>query len=235
MTLPLEKTLGEARESVLLRVGIADSAAHNANLQRQVDEYLRDAHSYYYGKAGWFVAHRRLEVSLSEGVAEYDWPDDAQPGSVHAIYVSTDADKIPYELQLAPTPKQRYWATNGTTNGRPQYFEYYEGGIKLYPAPSSEYTVLVMDYKERQASLVSDSDRLQADSQLVIQRAVLDLKVHFGQQGVAEGKEHLREMERDILSRQNNRASWNMADWKEQALYGTRYRGRHKSTLGLRL
>jgi hypothetical protein len=225
MTLPLEKTLGEVRENVMIRGGIAESAAHNANLQRVVDSFIRDAHHYYYSNNAFPFNKGRASLTLSEGVQEYDWPDDVEPGSISEVRLA-GTGATSYKLYPMPSPSEREAVYANGAAGKPRYYEYMDGGITVYPAPSSAYTTIDFIYQPRETQLVADSDRLQVDSNLVMLRATISLLIHRSKPGVGERQRDLGMMEQALLSRNNNRKSINLADGPETPLYGSRYRDR---------
>lgn len=224
MTLPLEITLGEARRKVLLRAGVAESSAHNENLQPIIDEYIRDAHSYYFQSAQWFSIHKRTSIALEASVQDYDWPDDVAPGRISSLHAESTDDDRPRYLEPAPTPLDRYDASEGTSE-TPRYYEYIDGVIRIWPVLSNidTYDTLVIDYDEREADLVSDSDRFQVDSNLVVLRATVDVKVHLSLPGIRASETRLAQMEQRVLPKQNNRKSVQMGAHARPALYYNRY------------
>lgn len=199
MTLPLEKTLSQVRDDVLERLFMAESAAHNQSIHRQVEQAIRRAHRKYYFAVEWQGIRRRGEFELSEGVREYDFPDTTEIGQIGEVWVE-DEDSRPCVLQQGSTPYMRH-ATE-QRDSTPRFYEFIDGGITIYPAPDSNWTTLGFDYQLREPPLVSDSERMVVDSELVIQQSVIYMKSVLGLPGVPEDKVELREYLMEIKSQQ---------------------------------
>jgi len=183
MSLPLENTLEEARQEVLVRIGMAESAAHNASIHGRVDSAIRRAHKLYFAKVQWQQNRSREDITLTTDVNEYDFPDSMSIGKISCIYVEQDNGR-PSHLGEGTTSQIRYSLSR--SSGRPRYFEFLDKNIAIYPAPTDEWTNLVVDFQRREPELYNASERLVVDSELVVAQATVYMKLSLGMPGVGE-------------------------------------------------
>lgn len=227
MALPLEDTLETARQKVLLRCGMAQQGSHNANLQPVIDEFIRAAHHMFFHEVEWQALRSRKEITLIDGQQEYDFPDESDIGLLTDLYV-VDNDDSPYGLEQSPTPSSRWnWSD---TASRPVWYEILDQAIRIYPKPDiTEYPTLVISYLARESTLSEDTDRLQVDSDLVVQQATVDAKLHLHLPGTKQLQDQVAYLLRSIKAQHASGVVINLAGYPRRALYGSRYEPPHRN------
>ena len=222
MTMPIELTVTQAREKVLLRAGVAQSAAHNVQLLRITDEFIRTAHAMHYYACDWLAARREMEIAVIADQAAYDWPDTVLVGQLNKLWIEYE-DGRPVELDSEPDVYERHY-TGGT--GMPRFYRFMDGQITLYPAPGDQFTKIKILYTAA-PTLNDSSDRLVVDSELVVQQATVLLMLHLGLQGASQYQSMLERYRLQIIGQQANLGKVNMTQFRDAPLY---YRKRYGST-----
>jgi len=220
MTMPLELTVAQAREKVLLRAGVAQSASHNVQLLRITDEFVRSAHTMHYYACDWLAARREGEVALIADQAVYDWPDTVLTGQLNKLWVEYE-DGRPVELEGEPDVYTRHYRGEP---GMPQYFRFMDAQITLTPPPDDRFVKLKFQYTAAPV-LNDDSDRLVVDSELVVQQATVLLMLHLGLQGASQHQAMLERYRKQIIGQQANMGKVDMTDYCDAPLYYRKIRG----------
>lgn len=185
MALPVELTLDEARQEVLLGIGVSNKPSEVPNLLPQIDFRIRQAQTLIYNDADWVPLDLSVQIPITEGQDVYDWPDDAAPGKVDRVIAArTDTDPIRvHTLTPGIIPEMRNFVSS---NGNPTHYTYQDRVIKIFPIPDEKWGFLQLDYIQRLEPLVNANDRLSIDSTAVVLKAIILQKVQQRQSGVPE-------------------------------------------------
>lgn len=172
MSLAAPITLAEARQAVLVRVGMGIQGNQSANAYPAVDEYLRSAVRQLYVDAEWTVLQMEATIALTTDQSEVDWPDDSEPGSIVTIVaVNTSGTEVPVEPGFRANERRM-----ATTSGRPVVYYFHDGSIFLKPAASADWTSLIVNYKATSGNIEEDDDIIPVDAEAAIQHATLAFK-----------------------------------------------------------
>lgn len=174
MSLPLNMTLAELRNGVLLRCGYSTEGNQASAVAPMVNSMIAGAERELYHEATWLSSQTRTTIPLTVDEGIVDWPDDCEPGEILSVWVvRTDSGAL-NELTAGVMINERDSADNGES-GCPIVYEYMDEQIHIKPPPSSDYDDLVVTYK-RAPRLVQETDRCVVDAELLIQRAVFKFK-----------------------------------------------------------
>lgn len=199
MTLPLNPTLGQLRNEVLLRCGYSTTGNQAAGVIPVTDSYIAGSEKELFYECEWLKAAKRTSAELTVDVNVVDWPDDVAPGEILAIVVlKTNEDGTISRFPVGPGARLQERDSAVTdlepNNGQPAVYELIDEVIYIYPRPSALYTSLEIDYRI-QPSLIQEGDRTLVDGELLVQRAVFKLKEYLalpvGQKEVADHERYL--------------------------------------------
>ncbi len=200
MVLPLNPTLGQLRNEVLLRCGYSTTGNQAAGVVPVTDSYIAGSEKELFYECEWLKAVRRTSVSLTEGSNVVDWPDDAAPGEitlVAVLKVADDGAESRWEVLPGARLQERDAGQASTDEdrwGQPGVYELVDDVVYIYPPPSEFFTALEIDYRLA-PSLIQEDDRTSVDGELLVQRAVFKLKEYLalpiGQKEVADHERYL--------------------------------------------
>jgi len=185
MPLDLQITLSEARAEVLNRVGMGAQGDQTQPAHPLVDSFIRQAQRDVYFEADWIEIRKFTDIPLIALQADYDWPDDTEPGQIIRMTVLND-DNREETLVGGIRPVDRSRVRNLTDGGLPALFGLHDGIIELLPFPSVDWVTLKIEYLAKPSRLINDVDRLSFDSELIIRMAVVFTKDHYGMDNVKD-------------------------------------------------
>jgi hypothetical protein len=195
MTLSLTQTLGEIRNSVMLRAGVGQPGPSNAALQMQIDEFINQCQLELYFEAEWVRESITSSFPFVAGVANYNIPDDCDVGNINRLYIMNTKGSV-YQ------PKFDFlvdFLNAYKTSGMPRFWTIQDGVIRFTPAPdATTWITCHLDYAKAAVKLVNDTDRPAVDSEAVIQRAAIKVKSALGVGGPLEldMASHMRYLDR---------------------------------------
>ena len=219
----LSPTLVELRNSVLVRGGYSVTGGQAADAYPLVDELLRKSQRELHLEAPWLAQRVRETYSLVTDQAVYDTPDDALMSRLGRLAVINDSGN---EFDLA--------AMHGASlrnvtksSGMPVAYEIVDRAIRLYPAPTSTWVTLVIEYYQNPSALIAETDRTNVDPEALIQRAAYLLKRHTGLGGdyKADRDDHMRYLQRTAQEQGEIRA-FSMTGFVPPIYYNWRHRNR---------
>jgi hypothetical protein len=183
MTLSLQSTLGEIRNSVMVRSGAGHPGPANAPLQPQVDEFINQAQLELYYEAEWVRRSVTSNFAFIAGVSDYNIPDDCDVGNINRLYImNTKGSVYQPKFDFLVDFKNTY-----KTAGMPRFWTIQDGVIRFLPAPDATvWTTCYFDYYTAPTKLVNDSDRPAVDAEALIQRAAIKVKSTLGIGGPLE-------------------------------------------------
>ena len=190
----LSPTLVELRNAVLVRGGYSIAGGQAADIYPLADELLRKSQRELHLEAPWLTQRVRKTYSLITDQAVYDTPDDALMTRMGRLAVINTSGNE-FDLTAGHGAALR----NVTkTSGAPKCYEIVDRAIRLYPAPTSTWVTLVIEYYQNPSSLVGETDRTNVDPEALIQRATYLLKRHTGLGGdyKADQADHMRYLHR---------------------------------------
>jgi hypothetical protein len=178
MSLRLQPTLSEIRNSVLLRCGLAQEGSIPRNIAGLIDERIRSAERQIFELYPWTAQLVRKDFPLADNVAEYDIPDDTDIGHIDRVVIVRDSDGMEYPLERGIRPEERN-VTN--QKGCPLRYAYHDQIIEILPRPdTAQYTALRIDYYSTPGGMVSDADRAVVDGEALIMLSEILVREHFG-------------------------------------------------------
>lgn len=225
---PLAPTLVEIRNSVLIRAGYTTSNNQAVDAYPLADEMIRKAQRELHLEAPWLTQRTRTTYTLTPDEAVYDTPDDALISRIGRLAV-INASGNEYDLVAAHGAILR----NATkTSNQPLYYEIVDQAFRLYPAPTSEWVTLVVEYYAGPSQLIGETDRPNVDGEALIQRATYLMKRSTGLGGDPDRdmQDHMRYLQRTsqeqgeirsfsmlgkVRMKYSNTSGWNRRAWRD--------------------
>jgi hypothetical protein len=166
----------------IMKARVADELART-DLTSQIAYAITDAIAAYTGER-WFFNESRTTVSFStvDGQEFYTSSDDADIANIRkmdyaVLYVGDDVRKLEYN---SPETME-YLSANGTQEGTPWSYGWYDNKIRFYPVPDAVYTVRIAAHV-KVAAPASDSEAsnpwMTDAERLIRSRAKLELALH---------------------------------------------------------
>jgi hypothetical protein len=166
----------------IMKARIADELART-DLTSQIAYAITDAIAAYQGER-WHFAESRTTVSFSTVDAQefYTSSDDADIANIRKIdyvvlYVGDDTRKLEYTCP----EDMEHLSANGTQEGTPWAYGWYDNKIRLYPVPDQAYTIRIAAHV-KVAAPASDSEAsnpwMTDAERLIRSRAKLELALH---------------------------------------------------------
>ncbi len=205
MSLSPAPTLGEIRQEVLIRCGMATTGTLPQDQQQVVDSKIRSAQRQLFTNSWWSRIRQRTDIALITGTSIYDWPDAVSPETITDVQVVRLSDGKEYRVDQGIRSHERNTAST-STNSCPTQFEYIDGTIKLYPAPDAAVWGLlrITSYGDIPA-FIDDAERTVVDPEALIQFAELLLKQHYEMPGVGGLEKQLEKYLGNIRARQSTK------------------------------
>lgn len=129
----------------VMKARIASELRRGSTLTSQIAYAISDAIAAYQSER-WFFNESRTTVSFStvDGQEFYTSSDDADIANIRKIdyavvLVGDDVRKLEY----ADAEDMEHLSNNGTQEGTPWSYTYYDQKIRLYPVPDQAYTVRI--------------------------------------------------------------------------------------------
>lgn len=175
MALAPEKSLTDLTTEVMTRCVLNTAGNLGARALPLVRSCLNAAQRVLYYDHDYTRLQVRRNITLTNGVTAYDFPDDVEPGQIfNPIYVRRIEDQRIFPLSPGITWLERNAATVTLTNSIPQRYTFENEMLTILPAPDTTlYDVLVYDAFLACTQLVNDSDKCVVDSEALIQLAEL--------------------------------------------------------------
>jgi hypothetical protein len=166
----------------IMAARIADELARS-DLTSQIQYAIADAIAAYTGERWWFN-ESRTTVSFSTVASQefYTSSDDADIANIRRVdycvlYVGDDVRKLEYRCP----EDMEYLSANGTQEGTPWSYGWYDNKIRLYPVPDAVYTVRIAAHVKVAAPATDGeaSNPWMTDAERLIRsRAKLELALH---------------------------------------------------------
>jgi hypothetical protein len=166
----------------IMKARVADELART-DLTSQIAYSISDAIAAYQGEAWWFNESRTtVSFSTVDGTEFYTSSDDADIANIRKIlyavlYVGNDVRKLEYRCP----EDMEYLSVNGTQEGTPWSYGWYDNKLRLYPVPDAVYTVRIAAHVKvaAPASDAEASNPWMTDAERLIRsRAKLELALH---------------------------------------------------------
>jgi hypothetical protein len=166
----------------IMKARIADELARS-DLTSQIAYAITDAIAAYQAERWWFNESRTtVSFSTVDGQEFYTSSDDADIANIRkmdyaVLYVGNDVRKLEYN---SPETME-YLSVNGTQEGTPWSYGWFDNKIRLYPVPDAVYTIRIAAHV-KVAAPASDgeaSNPWMTDAERLIRaRAKLELALH---------------------------------------------------------
>lgn len=178
MTLPLVPTLGEIRNSVMIRCGLETSGNLGGRQKALLDQHIVAQQHLLYRRAGWCRLVQTLDVTLTTSVVDYDIPQGTTPGMIHRIAVRNTDNKW-FPLTYDDAVELENYDTTATS--MPRWWQILNDQLHLAPYPdATQWPELRIWYSSRPADLVNDSDRPVVDAEALIRATTILHKEYLG-------------------------------------------------------
>ena len=191
MSLPLLPTLEEIRDDVAIRSGAANSGTLPQAQKRWLDSEIRRAQRELFSQYAWLRRNASTTITLSAGVKVYDLPNIFNLGGIHRVGIlesdgirvrsllNDDLQDVTNEFTANGTP--RYWKVMGAQIApSPSAPPTASPQLVITPAPTSEWTTLVIEGQLRDYPVEADDDRVVVDGEAIIQAVTIRYKEYLG-------------------------------------------------------
>ncbi len=167
-------TLGEVRSDLQIRLGFGAAGQAGVVNTPIIDSFIRSADEQLYWQCDWRHLIGTLERLTGIEQALYDYPSDANPSRLLQVAVRVGGVWQPLVAGI-----ELHHRSLGFS-GAPSRFDAISQ-IELWPVPD-EQIPLRFEYVKAYKPMVHDNDRPMCDSQLVFLQALVNTKLHYGQQ-----------------------------------------------------
>jgi hypothetical protein len=193
----------------VMKSRIADELART-DLTSQIALAITDAIAAYTGERWWFNESRTtVSFSTVDGQEFYTSSDDADIANIRrmdycVLYVGNDVRRLEYRCP----EDMEYLSVNGTQEGTPWSYGWFDNKIRLYPVPDAVYTIRIAAHV-KVAAPASDSEAsnpwMTDAERLIRSRAKLELAIHVlkDDDTAARMSEAVREAWSDLKSTTN--------------------------------
>jgi hypothetical protein len=193
----------------VMKSRIADELART-DLTSQIALAITDAIAAYTGERWWFNESRTtVSFSTVDGQEFYTSSDDADIANIRrmdycVLYVGNDVRRLEYRCP----EDMECLSVNGTQEGTPWSYGWFDNKIRLYPVPDAVYTIRIAAHV-KVAAPASDSEAsnpwMTDAERLIRSRAKLELAIHVlkDDDTAARMSEAVREAWSDLKSTTN--------------------------------
>jgi hypothetical protein len=167
----------------MIRAGVGSPGPSNAAQQVQVDELINQSQYELYYESEWVRRSVTSSFNFTDGVSDYNIPDDCDPGGINRLYLENDKGSF-YEpkFDFLVDFKNTY-----KTPSMPRFWTIQDGVIRFMPAPdATSWIKFHLDYYLAPTRLVNDTDRASVDGEALIQRSVIKVQAQLGIGGPIE-------------------------------------------------
>jgi hypothetical protein len=179
MVLPLNPTFNELVNEVLIRCGYSTEGNQAVGVLPVCQSYVAAAEKELFPECEWLKAARRTTIELVEDVSDVDWPDDCAPGEILMVTaLKTNDDDTISRFPMGAGARLQERDLAASEAGQPLVYEYIDEIIRIYPAPSEDWTSIEVDYRVG-PSLYTEDDRTVVDGELLVQRATFKMKEYL--------------------------------------------------------
>lgn len=198
--MPLNRTLGELRADLGVRLGFGSAATNNGALIPILNNMLYAAQVELYWGFDWRSLRVHVTETLGEAQLNMDFPEEIHPDRIQWISVLySNVWTPPLERGISAemyTSQDRagvptHWDLN-SASGDPQ--------IEFWPEPDDEYSVRLFGMAPLSA-FAEDGDRTTIDSDIVFLKALADAKAHYRHPDAAMYAEKWNRMEADLRNK----------------------------------
>ncbi len=174
MALQPQRTLGELRAELRVRLGFAAAGAAGGPNDLTLDSFLRTAQDYLYWRYELPRLRTHWDVTVGQDQNLVDYPDECEPRRIERIEVQVSGWWQALAGGIEP------WHESTMDNqGIPQRFELRDQ-IRLWPKADQTYTLRIRGIR-RLGRFTQDGDRATVDDALVLAVALRDAKLHYRQ------------------------------------------------------
>jgi len=184
MSLAVQPTLSELRQSTLSRCGLATEGNIPRAIQNTINERIRSAQLQIYELYPWTINYVTRLITLTNQGTVYDVPDDTDEGHIDYISVRRIQDGYLFQLDRGIRPQEmNTLILNTPTGSMPSRFQFINQTIVIQPPPDTAiYDVLSVNYFQTPSPLIEDGERVVVDGEAVRMLAEILVKEHFGGQ-----------------------------------------------------
>lgn len=127
---------------------IADQIARS-DLTTQIAETISDAIAQYQPHRFIFSETRDLSLSTVVGQEFYSSADDPLIGTLYAFdYITITIGTAKFDIQRYQPEDLELLTQNGTQQGQPYAFSYYDYQLRFYPVPSAVYPLTIAAHQQ---------------------------------------------------------------------------------------
>ncbi len=197
MAVDPNKTLGEVRYDIAVRLGYGAQGTVNKNQIPILNNFINDAQRQLFRKGIDSLLRFRVDDSKSFIVGQtiYDIPDDADPLRVQSVHFQLNDHYYPLEYgvdikrHIDNDARPYFWEIRQGTTGQPQ--------IEVWPRPTED-SGMRLQYMPKVKDLSNASDRLLIDDHAVFLLALANAKAHYRQPDAAAVSNELDQYLNDL-------------------------------------
>lgn len=181
MAAPLPPTLGDLRQSVAIRAGLATNGTLNTSLLPLIDDQITSAQKQILLRASWARLQVTETIILAAGQRDYDLPPSAGAiGDVQQLLLENEdgtRSQLRYDDSWTLTASQ----TMAETAGRPTTWAYIDDVIRLNRVPDVDtYPAIIATSMKGETQLKIEQDRAAVDGEAIIMLATIGVKKLLG-------------------------------------------------------
>ena len=200
MALPLQRTLGELRSDIQVRLGFGmagQSGVVNAPL---IDSMLRSAQNQLYEQFD-LSELRKVETRLTgQNQQFYDYPADCNVARMTGLFINWSGQFHELHEGIETLNRQLPASTIPLRYER-------RDQIELWPVPQAQYTFRI-EYIKMLGAFVANSDRCTLPDEIVYLHALTNAKAHYRQPDSKEYASQLEAMMVRIKARQRGNKTY---------------------------
>lgn len=205
MATPQELSLSEVREEILIRLGFARSGGAVAKNKDLIDSLIRQSVRVLALEVPWQALVKELQIPLIQEQNRYEFPDESSIGGIqYVVAVDNTNRRWPMMSGIRPVSEVPTAAPDAPVpTGIPTLWRTIDNEIEIQPAAGENLAYLLIGYVAQTPQLRVDSEIMPFDSELIVQKAVVLGRIHYGRPGVAEGMRELERYMARVKARQN--------------------------------
>jgi hypothetical protein len=174
------------RAHVLGMMGFPTSGSLAVRALPMVNACIKQAHKMIYEESSWYPFVLRVEETLSDGVATYEWPASLDPGRVYKVGVRQSAAAgtqyvYPMRPGLREFERNAGISPSNPSATQPLFYTIENGDVTISPTPDTDFwDALIIEGLAAYVNLVNDADLSSVDGLLVAQRAEILARPRLG-------------------------------------------------------
>ncbi|MCX8567059.1 MAG: hypothetical protein ON057_001786 [Glomeribacter sp. 1016415] len=170
----LNRTLGELRKALRVRMGFVHQGPASENNRDLLNSFLQEAHTYVAKVGGLPLRRKRATITTSPGSSLYDWHNRQEDKPIEPAQVRS----ISVKRGNAYSPLVHGIAQPSGTQGTPSHYDTLMNQLEVWPIPDARYE-LIIEYSAPLGRFERDDDRPCVPDELILLYALAVAKAHY--------------------------------------------------------